>query len=75
VDGGVKTSGWASSEEIDPVKAKGTRARKSVAFQQAYGALRNRILAFTAPPIETLDRITLQKAVNRIAGLESRADA
>ena len=32
----------------DPVKAEGTEAQKSLAFQQAYGALRNRILAFTA---------------------------
>ena len=59
----------------DPVKAEGTEAQKSLAFQQAYGALRNRILAFTALPIATLDRISLQKAVDRIAGMESGADA
>ena len=51
----------------DPVKAEGTDAQKSLAFQQAYGALRNRILAFTALPLETLDRISLQKAVDDIA--------
>ena len=59
----------------DPVKAEGTEAQKRLAFQQAYGALRNRILAFTALPLETLDRISLQKAVDRIAGIESAADA
>mgnify|MGYP000580065222 CR=1 FL=1 len=51
----------------DPVKAEGTDAQKSLAFQQAYGALRNRILAFTALPLGTLDRISLQQAVDDIA--------
>jgi len=51
----------------DPVKTEGSDAQKSLAFQHAYGALRNRILAFTALPLETLDRISLQKAVDSIA--------
>ncbi|WP_424932323.1 helix-turn-helix domain-containing protein [Amaricoccus macauensis] len=51
----------------DPVKAEGTDAQKSLAFHQSYGALRNRILAFTALPIASLDRISLQKAVDEIA--------
>ena len=51
----------------DPVKAEGTRAEKSLAFQRAYAALRNRILAFAALPIASLDRIALQKAVDDIA--------
>jgi len=51
----------------DPVKTEGSDAQKSLAFQHAYGALRNRILAFTALPLETLDRISLQKAVDNIA--------
>ncbi len=59
----------------DPVKADGTEAQKSLAFQQAYGALRNRILAFAALPLESLDRISLQKAVDRIAQIETGADA
>ena len=50
----------------DPVKAEGTNAEKSLAFHQAYGALRNRILAFTALPITSLDRISLQAAVDGI---------
>ena len=50
----------------DPVKATGTDAEKSLAFQQAYGALRNRIEHFIALPISSLDRIALQKAVDTI---------
>lgn len=50
----------------DPVKSEGTDAQKSLAFQQSYGALRNRIIAFTALPLESLDRISLQKAVDDI---------
>jgi len=52
----------------DPVKAEGTDAEKALAFQQAYGALRNRIIAFTALPFDALDRISLQKAVDDLAG-------
>ena len=50
----------------DPVKATGTEAERSLAFQAAYGALRNRILAFTALPLDSLDRISLQRAVDDI---------
>ena len=51
---------------VDPVKATGSDAERSLAFQAAYGALRNRISAFTALPMNTLDRISLQKAVDDI---------
>ena len=51
----------------DPVKIEGSDAEKSLAFHQAYGALLNRITAFTALPIASLDRIALQKAVDDIA--------
>lgn len=54
----------------DPVRAEGTEAERMLAFQQAYGMLRNRILAFAALPIDTLDRITLQHAVDDIARQE-----
>jgi arsenate reductase len=59
----------------DPVKAEGTDAQKSLAFQQAYGALRNRIIAFAALPLASLDRISLQAAVDDLAreGGEVRA--
>ncbi|MCA0872977.1 helix-turn-helix domain-containing protein [Seohaeicola saemankumensis] len=51
----------------DPVKAQGTKAQKRLAFQQTYGALRNRIIAFAALPIASLDRISLQAAVDDLA--------
>lgn len=50
----------------DPVKAEGTVAQKQLAFQQAYGLLRNRITAFASLPFETLDRISLQHKVDDI---------
>ena len=50
----------------DPVRAQGTDAERSLAFHQTYGALRNRIQGFTALPIGTLNRISLQKAVDAI---------
>lgn len=51
---------------VDPVKASGSEAERSLAFQMAYGALRNRIGVFTALPMNTLDRISLQKALDDI---------
>ncbi|MGH1453812.1 MAG: helix-turn-helix domain-containing protein [Paracoccaceae bacterium] len=50
----------------DPVKVEGTDAEKSLAFHQAYGALQNRIKAFAALPFSSLDRISLQQAVDDI---------
>ncbi|MEB8386950.1 helix-turn-helix domain-containing protein [Rhodobacteraceae bacterium KMM 6894] len=50
----------------DPVTAEGTDAEKRLAFIQAYGALRNRISAFTALPMTALDRRALQKHVDQI---------
>lgn len=54
----------------DPVKASGTDAEISLAFQGTYGALRNRITAFSALPVAALDRVSLQKAVDDIAKLD-----
>ncbi|WGW04758.1 arsenate reductase/protein-tyrosine-phosphatase family protein [Tropicibacter oceani] len=48
----------------DPVKATGTDAQISLAFQQAYGALKNRIEAFAALPFHMLDKNALQNAVD-----------
>lgn len=50
----------------DPVKVEGSDAEKSLAFHQTYGALRNRMTGFTVLPIASLDRISLQKAVDEI---------
>ncbi|WP_170515560.1 helix-turn-helix domain-containing protein [Ruegeria atlantica] len=51
---------------IDPVQTEGTDAEKSLAFQNTYGALKRRIEAFTSLPVESLDRIALQSAVDDI---------
>jgi arsenate reductase len=49
-----------------PVKVEGSDAEKSLAFHQTYGALRNRMNAFTALPLSSLDRMSLQKAIDEI---------
>lgn len=54
----------------DPVKATGTEAEKKLAFQQCFGAMANRIRAFAALPIDTLDRASLQRAVDAIGMTE-----
>ena len=59
----------------DPVRAEGTDAQKALAFQQAYGALKNRIKAFTALPFDQLDRMALQRAVDDIGVQSPAADA
>lgn len=59
----------------DPVKAVGTDAQRSLAFHQAYGALHSRIKVFTALPIASLDRISLQRAVDRIGQSEAGTGA
>lgn len=51
----------------DPVKADGTEAEKALAFQRAYGQLRNRIAAFAALPTGALDRVSLQRRVDEIS--------
>jgi arsenate reductase len=50
----------------DPVKVVGSDAEKSLAFRQTYGAMRNRMTGFAALPIASLDRISLQRAVDEI---------
>lgn len=62
-DGQPVTAHWGMP---DPVKAEGTDAEKSLAFQHAYGALGNRIRAFAALRLDTLDRMALQGAVDQI---------
>lgn len=51
----------------DPVRAEGTPAQKALAFQQTYGALHNRIKAFAELPLASLDRLSLQRAVDDLA--------
>ena len=50
----------------DPVRVEGTDAEKSLAFQHAYGALLNRIKAFASLPVASLERVSLQRAVDDI---------
>ncbi|MGV6802949.1 MAG: arsenate reductase/protein-tyrosine-phosphatase family protein [Ruegeria sp.] len=59
----------------DPVKAEGTDAQKSLAFQQTYGALRNRIRVFASLPLGSLDRISLQSTLDDIGQLENGVSA
>jgi ArsR family transcriptional regulator, arsenate/arsenite/antimonite-responsive transcriptional repressor / arsenate reductase (thioredoxin) len=59
----------------DPVKAGGSEAERSLAFQNAYRALRNRIIAFTALPLDTLSRISLQQAVDDIGQMNEEQTA
>ena len=58
----------------DPVKAEGTDAEKRLAFHQTYGALHNRIMAFSALPLENLDRASLQKRVDDIGKETAQED-
>jgi protein-tyrosine-phosphatase/DNA-binding transcriptional ArsR family regulator len=58
----------------DPVAATGTEAERMLAFQSVYGALRNRIQAFVALPIDSLDRAALQRRVDDIAHLDQTGE-
>lgn len=44
----------------DPAAAEGTEAERRLAFAEAYRMLGNRISIFTALPLKSLDRLTLQ---------------
>lgn len=58
----------------DPVKAQGNEAEQRLAFHQTYGALHNRIAAFTALPFDQLDRVSLQQRVDRIGQTPTAKD-
>jgi protein-tyrosine-phosphatase/DNA-binding transcriptional ArsR family regulator len=59
----------------DPVQAEGTDAERALAFQEVYGALRNRIQAFVSLPFDALDRMSLQNAVDEIGRMDDGARA
>lgn len=59
----------------DPAAAEGTEAERRLAFAEAYRMLRNRILAFTSLPVETLDTLTLKRRVDEIGRGEQVRDA
>jgi arsenate reductase (thioredoxin) len=50
----------------DPAEAKGTDAEIALAFKDAYRMLNQRIGIFTALPIRSLDRLTLQNKLKEI---------
>jgi arsenate reductase len=69
-DGQTVSAHWGLP---DPVKATGTDAEKSLAFQTTYGALHRRIAGFAALPFDALDRILLQRAVDDLGQMEAAA--
>jgi arsenate reductase len=59
----------------DPAEAKGTPAEIALAFKDAYRMLHQRIGAFTALPIRSLDRLSLQaklKQIGRMSGATAK---
>lgn len=58
----------------DPVRVTGTDAEKALAFKETYGALRRRLAAFVALPLDALDRISLQHRLDTIGREEFAAE-
>ena len=50
----------------DPAAVEGLEAENRLAFADSYRMLNNRISIFTSLPINTLDRLALQKRLNEI---------
>ncbi|MGF1659442.1 MAG: metalloregulator ArsR/SmtB family transcription factor [Rubrimonas sp.] len=59
----------------DPVKVEGTMAERQLAFSETYRQLKHRISAFANLPVASLDRISLQREVDRIGRMDARTDA
>ena len=57
------TAHWGMA---DPVRVEGTDAEKALAFAEAYRMMNQRLTGFVALPIDTLDRISLQKKLDQI---------
>ena len=54
----------------DPAAVEGTDIDKERAFAEAFRYMRNRIGAFIALPMKSLDQIALQKKLGEIGGME-----
>ena len=54
----------------DPAEAKGTPAQVSLAFKEAYRLLNQRISIFTALPLRSLDKLSLQHKLHEIGEME-----
>ncbi len=50
----------------DPAAAEGTEAEKRLAFAEAYRMLNNRISIFVSLPMQSIDRLALQKRLDEI---------
>ena len=50
----------------DPVKFEGSESERILHFAEIYRLLSRRILAFANLPIESLDRISLQRQIDQI---------
>ena len=62
----------------DPAEATGTEAEIALAFKDAYRMLHQRIAAFAALPIKSLDAMTLQgklREIGRMAGATTKETA
>ncbi len=57
----------------DPAEAKGTPAEVALAFKDAYRMLYQRIGVFTALPIRSLDRLSLQQWLRNIGRMDDAA--
>jgi arsenate reductase len=55
----------------DPAEATGTQAEIALAFKEAYRLLNQRIGIFTALPLRSLDRLSLQGKLRDIGQLDS----
>jgi hypothetical protein len=50
----------------DPAAAEGSEAERHLAFADTYRMLSNRISVFTSLPIQSLDRLALQRQLDAI---------
>lgn len=59
----------------DPAEARGTQAEVALAFKEAYRLLNQRISIFTALPMRSLDKLTLQHKLREIGHMEGATKA
>ncbi|MEL7149786.1 MAG: ArsR family transcriptional regulator [Pseudomonadota bacterium] len=55
----------------DPVQVTGTDAEKAYAFADTYAQMRRRVMAFSALPFDSLDRMSLQARVDEIGAADT----
>jgi protein-tyrosine-phosphatase len=59
----------------DPAAVEGTEAEKHLAFAETYRQLNNRISIFVSLPIASLDRLSLQKRLDKIGTTRTESAA